>query len=352
MSEFRSNFCPSEQTPFLSQTSFLAKENNFYFNGKIKATEKIEGYHNQNCPIWNFYHQDHLGNTRVITDDQGNVIAEHKYFPYGEELTSHTQDTLSHRFTGHERDFESNLDYMHARYYNSFIGRFLSVDTVNFKYSLINHIWNRYVYAGNNPFKFIDRTGLWLQIAGTEYKEELREILVKTAQKETGRIILNSMAKSTSYYNIKHENLNPNFNYTKESIEKKVKEHGKMTIGLTTKKEITVDGQNKKEINISIDINALTAFHKDKSGVTTLSHEWYHAIGLEAGQCTADNLNLDKIDPMTNLSPAEAFGFSVSAESDTVSQKEAEQMVDQWLMEAMIEQFIENIFEYGFAIIP
>jgi len=161
MSEFKSNFCPSEQRPFLSQNAFLAKENNFYFNGKIKATEKIEGYHNQTCPIWNFYHQDHLGNTRVITDDQGNVIAEHKYFPYGEELTSHTQDTLSHRFTGHERDFESNLDYMMARYYNSFMGRFLSPN-IELKINLAMSYptkFNRYQYSLCNPLKFVDLTG-------------------------------------------------------------------------------------------------------------------------------------------------------------------------------------------------
>jgi len=158
MSEFRSNFCPSEQTPFLSQSAFLAKENNFYFGGKIKATEKIEGYNNQNCPIWNFYHQDHLGNTRVITDDQGNVIAEHKYFPYGEELTSHTQDTLNHRFTGHERDFESNLDYMMARYYSSFMRRFLSVDRFKGIKGLAQSL-NRYSYVLNNPIIYNDPSG-------------------------------------------------------------------------------------------------------------------------------------------------------------------------------------------------
>jgi len=159
MSEFKSNFCPSKQTPFLSQTSFLAKENNFYFNGKIKATEKIEGYHNQTCPIWNFYHQDHLGNTRVITDDQGNVIAEHKYYPYGEELVSQTQDTLSHRFTSHERDFESNLDYMMARYYSSFQGRFLSPDPKKGGVERNSQKFNLYSYVINNPIRYTDPEG-------------------------------------------------------------------------------------------------------------------------------------------------------------------------------------------------
>jgi RHS repeat-associated protein len=158
MSEFKSNFCPSEQTPFLSQSAFLAKENNFYFGGKIKATEKIEGYNSSTCPIWHFYHQDHLGNTRVITDENGNILAEHKYFPYGEEITNQTQDTLSHRFTGHERDFESNLDYMMARYYSSFMGRFLSVDRFKGIKGLAQSL-NRYSYVLNNPIIYNDPSG-------------------------------------------------------------------------------------------------------------------------------------------------------------------------------------------------
>jgi RHS repeat-associated protein len=205
MSEFKSNFCPSEQTPFLSQSAFLAKENNFYFGGKIKATEKIEGYNSSTCPIWHFYHQDHLGNTRVVTDDQGNVIAEHKYFPYGEELTSQTQDTLSHRLTGHERDFESNLDYMLARYYSSFMGRFLSIDKIRNKTKEFIKSWNLFIYANNNPIAFIDINGLesiyiaqtlgWLtQISfsgmkksienGTKYKVEIKNRASKSDIKE------------------------------------------------------------------------------------------------------------------------------------------------------------------------
>ncbi len=62
------------------------------------------------------------------------------------------------QFTGHERDPESGLDYMLARYYVS-TGRFMSPDP------LAGHLefpqtLNRYIYAGNNPLKYVDPDGL------------------------------------------------------------------------------------------------------------------------------------------------------------------------------------------------
>ena len=158
MTEFKSNFCPAEQSPFLSQSAFKAKENNFYFGGKVVSTEKIEGY-TSSCPIWHFYHSDHLGTPRVITDEAGNITATHKYYPYGEEMTSQTQNTLNHKFTSHERDFESNLDYMMARYYHQFMGRFLSPDPQFYYEKGKEQSFNLYNYAINNPFKYTDPTG-------------------------------------------------------------------------------------------------------------------------------------------------------------------------------------------------
>jgi len=48
--------------------------------------------------------------------------------------------------------------YMGARYYDPFVGRFLSVDSADFDES--NSIsFNRYAYANNNPYKYIDPDG-------------------------------------------------------------------------------------------------------------------------------------------------------------------------------------------------
>ncbi len=82
------------------------------------------------------FHLDHLGTPRLITDQTGKKIAYHVYWPYGEELTSTSQDVERRKFTGHERDFNGaggpgdDLDYMHARFRSPVVGRFLGVDEV------------------------------------------------------------------------------------------------------------------------------------------------------------------------------------------------------------------------------
>ncbi|HEX2101287.1 MAG TPA: RHS repeat-associated core domain-containing protein, partial [Candidatus Synoicihabitans sp.] len=106
------------------------------------------------------FHLDHLGTPRVITGNGGARISTHTYAPFGRELTSSAQDTEKKKFTGHERDAD-NLDYMHARYYVPFAGRFLSVDPViNFDRVMKNpQGWNRYAYVSNNPINKTDPDG-------------------------------------------------------------------------------------------------------------------------------------------------------------------------------------------------
>ncbi|MGK2883385.1 MAG: RHS repeat-associated core domain-containing protein, partial [Rhodococcus sp. (in: high G+C Gram-positive bacteria)] len=80
------------------------------------------------------YHLDHLGTPRLLTDGSGDPVAMNAYLPFGGEIPDGELDGERHKFTGHERDNLGNganaLDYMHARYYNPNLGRFLSVDPV------------------------------------------------------------------------------------------------------------------------------------------------------------------------------------------------------------------------------
>jgi RHS repeat-associated protein len=107
-----------------------------------------------------YFHADHLGTPRVITNAAGNVVAQHTYYPFGAEVPTSTADAERKKFTGHERD-DINLDYMHARYYMPYSGRFLSVDPVM---DVKRHLrkpqgWNRYAYVENNPINLTDPTG-------------------------------------------------------------------------------------------------------------------------------------------------------------------------------------------------
>ncbi len=112
-----------------------------------------------------YFSLDHLGSPRLVTDGSGYVLAFQTFLPYGQELGQPAfSDGAVKKFTGHERDADpagagDPLDYMHARYYNDFTGRFLSVDPV-----LGNpgrpQSWNRYSYVQNNPTLYTDPTGL------------------------------------------------------------------------------------------------------------------------------------------------------------------------------------------------
>ena len=65
-------------------------------------------------------------------------------------------------FTGQERDAESNLDHMGARYYSSQFGRFVSPDTTGISLANLGdpQQLNLYAYTRNNPISNIDPTGL------------------------------------------------------------------------------------------------------------------------------------------------------------------------------------------------
>ncbi|WP_228150428.1 RHS repeat-associated core domain-containing protein [Acinetobacter puyangensis] len=61
-------------------------------------------------------------------------------------------------FHGKPFDDESGLSYMQARYYDPVIGRFLGVDPVDYQEDNL-HGFNRYAYANNNPYKYVDPDG-------------------------------------------------------------------------------------------------------------------------------------------------------------------------------------------------
>jgi RHS repeat-associated protein len=62
------------------------------------------------------------------------------------------------RNSTHERDGRS-LDYMHARYYDALMKRFLSVDPGKDWDPAKPQSWNLYSYVRNNPINATDPSG-------------------------------------------------------------------------------------------------------------------------------------------------------------------------------------------------
>ncbi|MGD9782543.1 MAG: RHS repeat-associated core domain-containing protein [Kiritimatiellia bacterium] len=115
-----------------------------------------------------FYHFDATGNTLALTDTNRAVVAAYAYDPYGRILAS--TGTVTQPFTysgawGVRQDGASGTLYqMRARWYDATIGRFLSPEPLWPQLAEPKAL-NPYQYAGGDPIRFVDPSGLFVNLA-------------------------------------------------------------------------------------------------------------------------------------------------------------------------------------------
>ncbi|MBN6042128.1 RHS repeat-associated core domain-containing protein [Amycolatopsis sp. 195334CR] len=103
-------------------------------------------------------HTDHLGSVQALTDATGAEVHRKRYRPYGEVLFSGGPLAREPRGFAGQRHDSTGLLFLHARYYDPELGRFLSPDSIIDGEATIG--LNRYAYAANNPVNNRDITGL------------------------------------------------------------------------------------------------------------------------------------------------------------------------------------------------
>jgi RHS repeat-associated protein len=118
-------------------------------------------------PKFTFFIYDHLGNSRILysnnlidcNPDSTKYLLEHvlDYYPFAKTLREYIYVRERHQSTYHERDEETGLDYRGARFYDSEVGRFLSVDPLADIPKQIG--MSPYSAMGNNPIIYIDPDG-------------------------------------------------------------------------------------------------------------------------------------------------------------------------------------------------
>ena len=120
-----------------------------------------------------YYLHDHLGSTNLALANEGIIREQMVHWPFGLSrkvaLDTSEISATDYRFTGKEKDRESELLYFDARYYNPISGTFVGVDE---KFLNLDHVigravsiskpikLNTYAYVGNSPFRYIDPNGL------------------------------------------------------------------------------------------------------------------------------------------------------------------------------------------------
>ncbi len=147
----KTTFSPNDGYETVKFASNSATQNTSYYfaNDQLIAKKNPDG-------TKNYYHNDHLGSTSIMTSQTGTLVEETKYDPWGEVKTGGTKSKFL--FTGQEKDLETNLNYYNARYYDSHIRRFTQPDDI------IQNVYdpqslNRYSYVLNNPLRYTDPSG-------------------------------------------------------------------------------------------------------------------------------------------------------------------------------------------------
>lgn len=106
-----------------------------------------------------YFHNDAAGTPMLATTRLGCVRWKETYRPYGERIMRNAASANNGLwFAGKPHDDNTGLSYMGARYYDPVLGRFMGVDPADFNPENV-HSFNRYAYANNNPYKFVDPDG-------------------------------------------------------------------------------------------------------------------------------------------------------------------------------------------------
>lgn len=170
-----------------------------YLNGSLVA--KRSAPIGTSTYTTSYQHTDSLGSPVAESDAAKTVTRIERYTSYGEASDGSAEQGPG--YTGHVMDAATGLTYMQQRYYDPVIGRFLSADPDP---SDIDTGWNfnRYNYAGNNPYKFTDPDGrkYALPNASKEFKKEFKAASKYLKKSEEGKQLFKELKKSSVTVNI------------------------------------------------------------------------------------------------------------------------------------------------------
>jgi RHS repeat-associated protein len=159
--------------PLIEYSAIDSKYTYYVYAGKQAVAEETGG-------VVRYYHKDHLGSTRVVTDVSGAKVAEYTYEPFGKVIVATDN---AQQYTGKKQD-GTGLYYFNARFYDPEVARFVTQDICsnlpNDEKNLFGNLglntvidkgfdnpqrYNRYSYCLNNPLKYNDPDGRYAIVA-------------------------------------------------------------------------------------------------------------------------------------------------------------------------------------------
>ncbi|WP_372472500.1 RHS repeat-associated core domain-containing protein [Capnocytophaga sp. ARDL2] len=158
--EYLQQFLPCEPTPTIQEPVPTPTDPITYEPPVLTQPTPVHGFEPVQ-PSLNrvyYYHGDHLNSSTYVTDDIGRPVAYYDYLPFGEVAVEHNQTTNfnnGYKFNAKELDEATGMSYYGARYYDSRLSVFVSVDPLAEEF----RNFSPYIYTLNNPIRFVDPDG-------------------------------------------------------------------------------------------------------------------------------------------------------------------------------------------------
>ena len=146
-------------------------------NGETKVLTYLEGpmgvfavHVNDGNETVNYIHKDNIESWNVITDEDGRLLEKLSFDAWGNmrnpiswgEEVENVSMLYDRGFTGHEHLLDFGLINMNGRLYDPLISMMLSPDN-NIQMPQSSQNFNRYSYCLNNPLKYNDPTGEFVE---------------------------------------------------------------------------------------------------------------------------------------------------------------------------------------------
>jgi RHS repeat-associated protein len=143
----------------------------YYFGGAYEVTDGVaKSYYNfagqtimkdSNGDL-SYFLTDHLGSVVAVTDEEGDLISQQRYLPFGgvrTNVTTPNSPNTDYGYTG-QRNLDDEIGLMDykARFYSPYLNRFIQPDSI-VPNMMMPQMFNRFSYVGNNPINFNDPTG-------------------------------------------------------------------------------------------------------------------------------------------------------------------------------------------------
>ncbi len=263
----------------------------------------------------NYIHQDHLGGTSLITGSDGSLLASTMYYPYGERLKSEGDLGTDKLFTGQRLD-NTGLYYYGARYYDASIGRFISPDVIVQNPGNPQNL-NRYSYVLNNPLKYVDPSGLYVEFENED------EILGYLAEQDAGYTFNDEIQQMIEEYlelryawYVLEQNEPELVGFLRDDPGTVVIRSGVMSLAYSAAETSVYNG------NVYITVGSFLANQPRPIDyvASLLGHESVHAIARLVDQRSGDSIFEEALGFMVANRVAKGTGFQVDWWSDLMPQ--------------------------------